>query len=95
MTTMRACIKELGQKKSVGLWADWTDRIAAGEWDEYVEPKEAVDLAKDKRVVIGYYGVAVSPEDGSIWGSSLGFPGYVARFNPGPNPSETGLTEIY
>jgi hypothetical protein len=54
-----------------------------------------VDPAKDKRVVIGYYGVAVSPEDGSIWGSSLGFPGYVARFNPGPNPSETGLTEIY
>ena len=31
MTTMLTRIKELGPNKSVGLWADWTDRIAAGE----------------------------------------------------------------
>src|SRR5438093_683505 len=54
-----------------------------------------LNSAKDKRVVIGYYDVAVSPIDGSVWGSSLGFPGYIARFDPGPNPAETGLTEIY
>src|SRR5213594_1956869 len=30
MTTMLTRIKELGPNKSVGLWADWTDRIAAG-----------------------------------------------------------------
>ena len=32
MTTMLTRIKELGPKKSVDLWADWTDRIAAGEF---------------------------------------------------------------
>src|ERR671919_1019899 len=31
MTTMLTRIKELGPNKSVGLWAEWTDRIAAGE----------------------------------------------------------------
>jgi hypothetical protein len=35
--------------------------------------------------------------DGSIWGTALGnpFPGYVVRINPGPNPTETALSEVY
>jgi hypothetical protein len=83
------------EQKSQG-WAPFIlDTNGNGKRDEWVEPKEPVDAAKDKRVVIGYYGVAVSPVDGSVWGSSLGFPGYVVRFNPGSNPAETGLTEIY
>jgi hypothetical protein len=77
-------------------WAPFIlDTNGNGKRDEWVEPKEPVDPAKDKRVVIGYYGVAVNPVDGSVWGSSLGFPGYIARFDPGLNPAETGLTEIY
>ena len=48
------------------------------------------------------YGVQPSPVDGSIWGQSMdiGFsridqPGYLIRFIPGPDPANTGLTEIF
>jgi hypothetical protein len=41
------------------------------------------------------YSVAVSPVDNSIWGTSLGFPGYVVRLNPGPNPPESALAEVF
>ncbi len=33
--------------------------------------------------------------DGSVWGSVLGFPGAVVRLNPGANPPETTLAEVY
>ena len=41
--------------------------------------------------------VAVNPVDGTVWGTSLGFPGpgYVVRVNPGPDPTHTALAEIY
>ena len=92
----RKMFEETGDEEKSQGWAPFIlDTNGNGKRDEWVEPNEPVDPAKDKRVVIGYYGVAVNPVDGSIWGSSLGFPGYVARFNPGPNPTETGLTEIY
>ena len=92
----RRMFEETGDEEKSQGWAPFIlDTNGNGKRDEWVEPKEPVDPAKDKRVVIGYYGVAVNPVDGSIWGTSLGFPGYVARFNPGPNPTETGLTEIY
>jgi hypothetical protein len=35
------------------------------------------------------------PTDGSIWGSSLGFPGAVVRLSPGSNPPETALAEVF
>jgi len=44
---------------------------------------------------VNLYSVAVNPVDGSVWGTSLGFPGHVVRINPGPNPTETALAEIY
>jgi hypothetical protein len=92
----RRMFEETGDEEKSQGWAPFIlDINGNGKRDEWVEPNEPVDPAKDKRVVIGYYGVAVNPVDGSIWGSSLGFPGYVARFDPGSNPSETGLTEIY
>jgi hypothetical protein len=92
----RRMFEETGDEEKSQGWAPFIlDTNGNGKRDDWVEPNEPVDPAKDKRVVIGYYGVAVSPVDGSIWGSSLGFPGYVARFNPGPNPTDTGLTEIY
>ena len=62
---------------------------------EYVEPGDAVDPTKDKRINPGgLYAVSPAP-DGSVWGSILGFPGSVARLVPGDNPSETALTEYY
>ena len=60
-----------------------------------LEPDQPVDPAKDKRIVSGFYGIAPSPADGSIWGSSLGFPGAIVRLSLGSNPPETTLAEIY
>jgi len=76
----------------------WTalilDTNGNGQRDEYVEPDQPVDPAKDRRITAGFYAVAPAP-DGSVWGSSLGFPGAVVRLDPGPNPPATALTEIY
>ncbi len=92
----RRMFEETGDEEKSQGWAPFIlDTNGNGKRDEWVEPNEPVDPAKDKRLVTGYYGVAVNPVDGSIWGTSLGFPGYVARFDPGKNPTETGLTEIY
>ena len=60
-----------------------------------MEPNQPEDPTKDKRIGLGFYGIAYSPADGSIWGSNLGFPGYVLRLDLGPNPSETALVEVY
>jgi hypothetical protein len=76
----------------------WTplimDTNGNGKRDEYVEPNDPVDPARDKRVTSGFYAVAPAP-DGSVWGSSLGYPGAVVRLVPGTNPTETALIEVY
>ncbi|MBI1875792.1 MAG: carboxypeptidase regulatory-like domain-containing protein [Acidobacteria bacterium] len=76
----------------------WTpliiDTNGNGKRDAYVEPNDPVDPTKDKRFGGGLYAVAPAP-DGSIWGTVLGFPGAVVRLNPGSNPSETALVEVY
>ena len=41
-----------------------------------------------------FYAVSPAP-DGSVWGSVLGFPGSVVRLNPGANPPETAMAEIF
>ena len=62
---------------------------------DYVEPGDAVDPTRDKRIDPGsYYAVAPAP-DGSVWGTMLGYPGAVVRLAPGDNPSETALIEYY
>jgi hypothetical protein len=78
----------------------WTplilDTNGNGKRDEgYVEPNQPVDPTKDKRILAGFYGIAPSPADGTIWGSSLGFPGSVVRLSLGGNPPATALSEIY
>ena len=77
----------------------WTvqvlDTNGNGRRDDYVEPGEAPDPAKDTRIERGYYGVAPSPLDGSIWGSTLGFPGGLVRLVPGDDPVHTALAEFY
>ena len=76
----------------------WTplilDTNGNGRRDDYVEPNQPLDPAKDKRINAGFYAVAPAP-DGSVWGSSLGYPGAIIRLNPGPNPPETALAEYY
>ena len=83
------------EQQSQGWTALILDTNGNGTRDAYVAPDEPVDPTKDKRIIAGYYGVAVNPVDGSIWGSSLGFPGSILRLDLGPNPPATALTEIY
>jgi len=80
--------------QSQGWTALILDTNGNGKRDAYVEPDQPVDPAKDKRISAGLYAVAPAP-DGSIWGTSLGFPGAVVRLNPGPHPPETALAELY
>jgi hypothetical protein len=77
----------------------WTalilDTNGNGRRDEYVEPNAPADATKDTRITNGFYAVMPSPVDGSIWGTNNGNPGAVIRVNPGSNPPQTALTEIY
>jgi hypothetical protein len=81
--------------KSQGWTALILDTNGNGKRDDYVEPKDPVDPAKDKRVEAGFYAVMPSPVDGSIWGASRGNPGAVVRLVPGSNPPQTTLAEVY
>jgi hypothetical protein len=82
------------EEKSQGWTALIIDTNGNGKRDAYVEPNDPVDPAKDKRLGGAFYAVAPAP-DGSIWGTVLGFPGAVVRLNPGSNPPETALAEVY
>ncbi|WP_376099387.1 carboxypeptidase-like regulatory domain-containing protein [Roseomonas sp. CCTCC AB2023176] len=73
-----------------------------GRRGDYTEADQPFDPAKQRRVIAGLYGVQPSPTDGSVWGQSMdaGFTGtsqagYLIRFIPGPDPTNTGLAEIF
>jgi hypothetical protein len=92
----RRMFEETGdEERSQGWTALILDTNANGKRDAYVEPNEPIDPNKDKRVNAALYSVAVNPVDGSIWGTSLGFPGHVVRLSPGSNPPETALAEVF
>jgi hypothetical protein len=77
----------------------WTpfvvDTNGNGKRDAYVEPGQPADPSKDTRVAVNTYAVAVSPSDGAVWGTVVGYRGYIVRVAPGPDPTHTALTEIY
>lgn len=83
------------EKASQGWTALILDTNGNGKRDDYVEPDQPLDPNKDKRIAGSFYGVTISPADGTIWGTILGFPGGIARINPGSHPPETALTEYY
>ena len=82
------------EAKSQGWTALVLDTNGNGKRDAYVEPNQPLDPTKDKRYGNAFYAVAPAP-DGSIWGAVLGFPGAVVRLNPGTNPPQTALAEVY
>ena len=91
----RKMFEETGdEEKSQGWTALIMDTNGNGQRDAYVEPTQPVDPTKDKRYGAAFYSVAPAP-DGSVWGSVLGFPGAIVRINPGANPPETTLAEVY
>jgi hypothetical protein len=80
--------------KSQGWSAFVLDTNGNGRRDDYVEPNQAIDAKKDKRIVPGSgpYAVMPNPVDGSIWytvGVFGGAPGFL-RFDP-----KTQLSEVY
>lgn len=82
------------EEASQGWTALILDTNGNGKRDKYVEPDAKLDPKLDKRISKGLYSVAPVP-DGSVWGSSLGYPGAIVRIDPGSNPPETALTEYY
>jgi hypothetical protein len=81
-----------GDGQAAQAWAPFIlDTNGNGKVDAgWVEPNQPVQAGKDKRVLTGFYSVAPNPADGSVWGTVLGFPGGIARFDP-----KTQLTEYY
>jgi hypothetical protein len=83
--------EETGDEAKAQGWAPIIiDTNGNGKADDYVQPNQAVDPAKDKRLNAGLYGVGVNPSDGTVWGAVLGYPGYVLRYDP-----QTKLSEVY
>ena len=92
----RKLFEETGdERKAQGWTALILDTNGNGKRDGYVEPDQPIDPAKDTRVVAALYSVAVNPVDGTVWGTSLGFPGRIVRLDPGQDPPATALAEVY
>ena len=92
----RKMFDETGDEaRSQGWTALVLDTNGNGRRDAYVEPNEPIDPTKDKRIAAAFYGIGVNPNDGTIWGTVLGFPGHVIRVDPGSNPPATALAEVF
>jgi hypothetical protein len=82
-------------KASQGWTALIVDTSGDGKRGEYTEPGKPVEPGKDMRLGTVFYAVMPSPVDNSVWGTIRLNPGAVVRLNPGDNPPETALSEIY
>ena len=67
------------------------DTNANGKLDAGVEPGQAADPTRDRRLAVSLYAIMPNPADGSVWGSvAFQYPGAIVRFDP-----QTRLSEIY
>ena len=83
-------------EKAQGWTAMILDTNGNGKRDEgYTEPGQPIDPTKDARINAAFYSIMVSPADGSIWGSTYGYPGSVVRIALGNNPPATAIAEVY
>lgn len=81
--------------KAQGWTAMVVDTNGNGRRDEYTEPNQPADPAKDRRINAGFYAVMPSPVDGSVWGTFRGNTSGVVRIAPGANPPATAMAEVY
>jgi hypothetical protein len=87
---------ETGDAAASQGWAPIViDANGNGKLDAWVEADEPLDPTKDRRIDEGYYAAMPSPVDGSVWGTLRTHPGAIVRLDPGPNPPQTALSEIY
>ena len=82
-------------KASQGWTALIVDTSGDGKRGDYTEPGKPLEPGKDMRVGQVFYAVMPSPVDGTVWGTIRNNPGSVVRLDPGANPPETALAEIY
>jgi len=89
-------LDETGDEQKAQGWTPFIlDTNGNGKRDEYTEPNQPFDPAKDRRINVAFYGASPA-KDGTVWGSSLAYPGYVVRLDPTkPNPEATALAEVY
>jgi hypothetical protein len=92
----RKMFEETGDEVKSQGWSPFIlDTNGNGKRDAHVEPNQPADPAKDTRVAANFYSVGVNPQDGSVWGTQLGYPGRIVRVLPGSDPTHTALTEVY
>jgi hypothetical protein len=88
-------LEETGDAAKAQGWSPFVlDTNGNGKRDEYTEPNQPGDPAKDTRITAGSgpYAVMPHPKDGSVWytvGVFGGAPGFL-RFDP-----KSGLSEFY
>jgi hypothetical protein len=83
------------ERRSQGWTPFILDTNGDGKRGDYVAHDQPLDPKKDKQVMLNHYSVAVSPADGTVWATVLGYPGSVIRVVPGADPTHTALTEVY
>jgi hypothetical protein len=81
--------------QSVGWTALVVDTSGDGKRGEYTQPGRPQEPGKDMRLGQVIYAVSVNQKDGTVWGTIRTNPGAIVRINPGANPPETALTEVY
>jgi hypothetical protein len=89
-------LDETGDEQKAQGWTPFIlDTNGDGKRGEYTEPNQPFDPAKDRRINVAFYGASPA-KDGTVWGSSLAYPGYVVRLDPTkPSPETTALAEVY
>ena len=73
--------------KSQGWTPFILDTNGNGKRDEYAEPNQPRRSQQGQAHQRGVLRRCSEPDDGTVWGSVLGFPGYVVRLDPGPAQS--------
>jgi hypothetical protein len=72
-------------------WAPFVlDTDGNGKRDRWTEPGQPARRGRDQRLAVSIYAVMPDPADGSVWGSVMGYPGGILRFDP-----RTKLSEYY
>jgi hypothetical protein len=72
-------------------WAPFVlDTDGNGRLDRWTEPGQPARPGMDQRLDVSIYAIMPDPSDGSAWGSVLGNPGGILRFDP-----RTQLSEYY
>ena len=92
----RKMYEETGDEAKSQGWTPFIlDTNGNGKRDAYVEAQPAGRSGEGQADRGEPLRVAVSPADGAVWGTVLGYPGCIVRVAPGDDPTHTALTEIY